>query len=165
MLVFRADSHPSHRPHTHRHTIARAPHTHTRTRTRTTTHAHTPPFSLTLGDETPRGDARWLFVWIVVRCRRCFAGRWLHSMVVHEAQLFVFGGVVNAQTLLNDVWSYDYAQEAWHELESPSNPLLHHPFNSEVERDRLRRRGHYHPPGTPPEPDFHATPAHSMVRL
>ena len=64
----------------------------------------------------------------------------MHSVVVYEAQIFTFGGVVNAQTLLNDVWGYDYSQEAWHELEPPSNPLLHHPLNSETEMDRLRRK-------------------------
>eukprot|EP00750_Incisomonas_marina_P018705 INCI3124.2.p1 GENE.INCI3124.2~~INCI3124.2.p1 ORF type:complete len:709 (+),score=63.97 INCI3124.2:285-2411(+) len=92
-------------------------------------------------------------------------GRWMHSVVVYEAQIFTFGGVVNAQTLLNDVWGYDYSQEAWHELEPPSNPLLHHPLNSETEMDRLRRKEHFHPPGSPPQPTFRLTPANARSKV
>jgi len=91
-------------------------------------------------------------------------GRWMHSLVVHDAQIYTFGGVINAQTLLNDVWGYDYAQEAWHELESPSNPLLHHPMNSEAESDVLKRKHHFHPPGSPPEPSFRHTPANAIAK-
>ena len=88
-------------------------------------------------------------------------------MVVHQAQLFVFGGVINAQKLLNDVWGYDYAQEQWHELESPSNPLLHHVFSAdsnlhgmgESETDRLTKTHLYHPPGSPPPPRMRRNPA------
>ena len=85
-------------------------------------------------------------------------------MVIHDATVVVFGGIVNAQSLLNDIWGYDTAQETWHELESPSNPLLHQSFLSETKFDYYAKAHAYHPPGAPPQPKFKRTPATAGVR-
>eukprot|EP00941_MAST-03F_sp_MAST-3F-sp1_P001717 g1717.t1 len=96
-------------------------------------------------------------------------GRWLHTMVFYEDQLYIWGGVANSASLLNDLWAFSYDETQWTELERPVDPVLPlYPnpategtdFANQEKRvvDRVR------PPQMPPPPRMRVAPGEPQLR-
>ena len=56
-------------------------------------------------------------------------GRWLHSMVTIKDNVFIYGGVSNSETLLNDVWVYNPTEGTWWKLQTATKPQARKPVN------------------------------------
>jgi hypothetical protein len=56
-------------------------------------------------------------------------GRWMHTMVTIKDNVFVYGGVSNSETLLNDVWVYNPTEGTWWKLETATKPQARKPVN------------------------------------
>jgi N-acetylneuraminic acid mutarotase len=57
-----------------------------------------------------------------------------HSMVVHDGQMFVFGGKDDDNNKINDLWIFDIKEKYWTRIESESAPMVikSFKFNSHV---------------------------------
>jgi len=51
------------------------------------------------------------------------AGRWLHTMVELDGIILMYGGVINAKTMLNDMWSYSPSKQLWNQKQRPTLPM------------------------------------------
>ena len=75
-------------------------------------------------------------------------GRWLHSMVTIKDNVFIYGGVSNSETLLNDVWVYNPTEGTWWKLETATKPQARKPVNPHFKNSKNQGR----PPFLPAPP-------------
>eukprot|EP00753_Platysulcus_tardus_P017014 PLAT6198.1.p2 GENE.PLAT6198.1~~PLAT6198.1.p2 ORF type:complete len:685 (+),score=309.03 PLAT6198.1:30-2084(+) len=81
-------------------------------------------------------------------------GRWMHGMAQVQGKLYLWGGVSNSASLLNDLWVYNYDQNEWTELEAPSLPDL--PLNTNPKD--ISRSAQARPPNVPRPPRMKLPP-------
>lgn len=77
-------------------------------------------------------------------------GRWLHSMVTIKDNVYIYGGVSNSETLLNDVWVYNPTEGTWWKLETATKPQARKPVNPRFKNSKNQGR----PPFLPAPPHF-----------
>ena len=75
-------------------------------------------------------------------------GRWMHTMVTIKDNVFVYGGVSNSETLLNDVWIYNPTEGTWWKLETATKPVARKPVNPKFKNSENAGR----PPFLPAPP-------------
>ena len=83
------------------------------------------------------------------------SGRWLHTLVELKDTILLYGGVIEAKTMLNDLWSYSPSKQLWNQKQRPTLPMpVVPPGDKYTDKEESGR-----PTFAPEPPEMRALPA------
>ncbi len=83
------------------------------------------------------------------------SGRWLHTLVELDNTILLYGGVIDAKKMLNDLWTYSPSKQLWQQKQRASLPMPVVPPDDKYKNNEEQGR----PAFAPEPPEMRALPA------